>query len=188
MHFLNIVRPEGDPKVVRTGPSSSDTSDKLAKILGWFSLGLGLVELFAPHRVTVSLGLDGREGLVRAYGAREIGAGLVSLSVDKKAGLWSRVAGDGLDIVTLLTALRDDNPKRDNVVMALTAVIGIALVDLMGAKATTLRHKENSGQRSLYRDRSGFPQGLTVARDKAHRMTAKGAPALTQPATNRHSP
>ncbi len=111
MHLSNIVRPEGDPKVVRTGASSLDTSDKLAKALGWFSLGLGLVELFATRRVTSSLGLEGSEGLVRAYGAREIGAGLVSLSVEKKAGRWSRVAGDGLDIVTLLTALRDDNPN-----------------------------------------------------------------------------
>jgi hypothetical protein len=67
-------------------------------------LGIGLIELFAPYRVTRSLGLDGNEGLVRAWGAREIGAGLVALSVDKKAGLWSRVAGDELDIVTLLTA------------------------------------------------------------------------------------
>jgi hypothetical protein len=175
---MNIVRPEGDPKVVRTGTSSLDTSDKLAKALGWFSLGLGLVELFAPRRVTRSLGLEGSEGLVRAYGAREIGAGLVSLSVEKKAGLWSRVAGDGLDIVTLLTALRDDNPKRDNVVLALTAVIGIALVDLIAANAATLRHKENSGQRRLYRDRSGFPQGLKVARDNARQLTRTHARTL----------
>jgi hypothetical protein len=177
MYLSNIVRPKSDPKVVRTGASSLDFSDRLARTLGWLSLGLGLVELLAPRRVTRSLGLQGREGLVRAYGAREIGAGLVSLSVDKKAGLWSRVAGDGLDIVTLLPALRDDNPKRNNVVLALTAVVGIALVDLIAANASMLRHKENSGQRRLYRDRSGFPQGLNVARDNARLL--KGTPAHT---------
>ena len=47
MHLSNIVRPERDPKVVRTGPSSLDMSDKLARALGWFSLGLGLIELFS---------------------------------------------------------------------------------------------------------------------------------------------
>src|ERR1700733_3841930 len=120
MHLSNIVRPERDPQIVRTGPSSLDSSDKLARALGWFSLGLGLIELFTPHRITRSLGLEGNEGLVRAYGAREIGAGVLSLSVDKKAGLWSRVAGDGLDIVTLLRALREDKTKRDNVARALT--------------------------------------------------------------------
>ena len=89
MHLSNVVRPEGDPKVVRSGPSSLDMSDKLAKALGWFSLGIGIIELVAPHRVTRTLGLEGKEGVVRAYGAREIGAGLLSLSVDKQAGLWS---------------------------------------------------------------------------------------------------
>ena len=178
MHLSNIVRPERDPQIVRTGPSSLDSSDKLARALGWFSLGLGLIELFTPHRITRSLGLEGNEGLVRAYGAREIGAGVLSLSVDKKAGLWSRVAGDGLDIVTLLTALREDNPKRDNVALALTMVIGITLLDLIGANATTVRHKENSGQRRLYRDRSGFPRGLKVARDNARQVSGKHAPAL----------
>ena len=102
--------------------------------------------------------------MVRAYGAREIGAGVLSLSVDKKAGLWRRVAGDGLDIVTLLTALREDNPKRHNVALALTMVIGITLLDLIGANATAVRHKENRGPRRLYRDRSGFPRGLEAAR------------------------
>jgi hypothetical protein len=124
--------------------------------------------------------LEGNEKLVRAYGAREIGAGVLSLSVDKKAGFWSRVAGDGLDIITLLTALRDDNPKRDNVAMALTAVIGITLLDLIGANVTAVRHKENSGQRRLYRDRSGFPQGLKVTRDNARQVTRKHAGALTR--------
>ena len=179
MHLSNIVRPERDPQIVRTGPSSLDSSDKLARALGWFSLGLGLIELFTPHRITRSLGLEGNEGLVRAYGAREIGAGVLSLSVDKKAGLWSRVAGDGLDIVTLLTALREDNPKRDNVAVALTMVIGITLLDLIGANATAVRHKENSGPRRLYRDRSGFPRGLQAARDNARQVSGKHAPALT---------
>jgi hypothetical protein len=47
--------------------------------------------------------MEGKEGLVRAYSAREIGAGILSLSVDKRAGLWIRFDGDALDIVTLLT-------------------------------------------------------------------------------------
>jgi hypothetical protein len=46
--------------------------------------------------------------LVRAYGAREIGSGILSLSVDRQTGLWSRVAGDGLDVATLMSAFRAD--------------------------------------------------------------------------------
>jgi hypothetical protein len=119
----HITRSEGDPKVIHAGPSSRGVPDSLAKALGWFSLGLGLTELLAPRRITSALGMEGKEALVRAYGVREIGSGILSLSVDKKLGLWSRVAGDGVDLATVLSALRSDNPKRDNVVVGLALLL-----------------------------------------------------------------
>ena len=73
--------------------------------LGWFSIGLGLVELLAPGRVTRTLGMQGSEGLVRAAGLRELGHGVLSLSTERRLGLWSRVAGDALDVVMLMPAL-----------------------------------------------------------------------------------
>src|SRR3954453_17949472 len=101
-YISNIARSEGDPKVIRSGPSSLSSVDRLAKGLGWFSIGLGAAELFAPQRITRALGMEGKEALVRAYGAREIASGVLTLSADKQAGLWSRrLAGDGLDIATL---------------------------------------------------------------------------------------
>src|SRR5690348_125459 len=106
----NIARQEGAPKVISAGRSSLGSGDQLARALGWFSLGLGLSELLAPRLVAGPLGMRGNEGLLRAYGAREIGAGVLSLSTEKRAGLWSRVAGDVLDMATLMTALRRDNP------------------------------------------------------------------------------
>jgi hypothetical protein len=166
-YLSNIARSEGDPKVLRSGPSSLGTSDRLAKALGWFSLGLGLTELLAPGRITRALGMEGKEGVVRAFGAREIGHGLLTLSPDKQVGLWSRVAGDGLDIATLMGGLRDDNPKRDNVAIALAMVLGVTLLDVIGAQSTTVRHSRNRGERRLYRDRSGFPRGVQAARGVA---------------------
>jgi hypothetical protein len=166
-YISNIVRTEGDPKVLRSGPSSLTAPDRLGKVLGWFSLGLGLIELLAPHRITRALGMEGQEALVRAYGAREIGSGMLSLSTEKNLGLWSRVGGDGLDIATLLTALRDDNPKVQNVTTALALVAGITLLDLMAAQGTTARHRRTSGDRHIYRHRSGFPEGLEAARGAA---------------------
>jgi hypothetical protein len=166
-YLSNIARSEGDPKVLRSGPSSLGTSDRLAKALGWFSLGLGLTELLAPGRITRALGMEEKEGVVRAFGAREIGHGLLTLSPDKQVGLWSRVAGDGLDIATLMGGLRDDNPKRDNVAIALAMVLGVTLLDVIGAQSTTVRHSRNRGERRLYRDRSGFPRGVQAARGAA---------------------
>jgi hypothetical protein len=165
--LTNITRSEGDPKVIRSGPSSRGIPDSLAKGLGWFSLGLGLTELLAPQRITRPLGMEGKEALVRAYGVREIGSGILSLSVDKKLGLWSRVAGDGLDIATVLTVLRPDNPKRDNVVVALALLLGITAIDLIDAQATTVLHDRRSGRRRSYRDRSGFPRGVAASRGAA---------------------
>src|SRR5690348_6173280 len=97
MNFLaNVARSKGDPKIVSSGPSVRTPAERMAQALGWFSIGLGTIELLAPHRLTRALGMRGKESLVRAYGLREILAGVMSLSVDRQIGLQSRIAGDGL--------------------------------------------------------------------------------------------
>lgn len=187
MYISNIARSEGDPKVLRSGPSSLSASDRLARAMGWLSLALGATELLAPRRVTGALGMEGKEGLVRAYGAREIASGLLSLSVDKQVGLWSRVGGDGLDIATLMTGLSRHNPKRDNVALALMMVLGVTLLDIIGAQGTTARHSRDRGRRRLYSDRSGLPGGVQAAKGLARKdfevpadMKAGPAPVLAE--------
>jgi hypothetical protein len=172
----NITRAQGDPKVISTGPSSLGASDRMARNLGWFSLGLGALEIFAPERITRALGLEGQESLVRGYGFREVAAGMLSLSIEKEAGLWSRVAGDGLDIATLMAGLRDDNPKKGNVAMALMMVAGITLLDIAAAKEVGSRHARQKGSRRMYYDRSGYPKGMDASRGIASRK--KGGPQL----------
>jgi hypothetical protein len=163
----DITRSKGDPKILRTGPSSLGSADRLARGLGWYSIGLGLVELLAPHAITRTLGLRGREGLVRAFGVRELGHGLLSLSVDKKVGLWSRVAGDVLDIATVLPALSPGNRKRDNAELALVMLVGVTALDILGAQGVSARHSRQRGRGRSYADRSGFPQGVEKARGAA---------------------
>lgn len=161
----NVVRSEGDPKLISSGHSSLGTADRFARALGWFSIGLGLSELLAPRLVAAPLGMLGNEGLLRAYGAREIGAGIFSLSTERRLGLWSRVAGDMLDMATLLTALRRDNPKRGNVMLALGLVAGVTALDVIGAQRAMAGQRR--GGRRRYADRSGFPQGVQNARGAA---------------------
>ena len=127
-HFSNIVRTKGDPRIIEGGPSLKQPVDHLARALGWFSIGLGVVELFAPRRVTETLGMEGHETMVRAFGVREIMAGIMTLSVEKNAGLWTRVGGDGLDAAALLSGLAPDNPKKGNIALALLMVGGIAML------------------------------------------------------------
>jgi hypothetical protein len=182
-----IARFEGDPKIVSTGPSSLSAADRLGKALGWFSFGLGLAELIAPRQITRALGMEGKEALVRAYGAREIGAGILCLSIDKPLGLWNRVAGDGIDIATLLTGMKSDNPKRDKVMIAIAVVLGVTALDVLAAQATTTRHSRNGAEPRRYNDRSGYPKGIQhsrgAARGMAHSLAPSSVPALTHETT-----
>src|SRR5438270_98756 len=95
----------------------------LAQGLGWFSIGLGMAEFFAPHMITRALGLQGRETLVRMLGLREMatGAGLLA-SRDKAPWLWGRVGGDAIDLASLSLGMEERNPQRDNAILAAVMV------------------------------------------------------------------
>jgi hypothetical protein len=165
----NIARSEGDPKVLHKGPSSLTGPDRLARALGWFSIGLGITELVAPGRIARTLGLEGKEGLIRAYGARELASAVPTLSVDKQVGLASRIAGDALDLGTLALALRPDNPKRDNAAIATAMVIGVTLLDIFAYSGTKAVHSRERGSQRDYSDRSGLPRGPQASRGAARR-------------------
>jgi hypothetical protein len=165
-NVANFVRPKGDPKIVETGPSSVYPEDRLAKSLGWFSIGLGLAELFAARRLTRALGLHGMEPVVRAFGAREIASGVTTLSTEKETGLWSRLAGDALDFAVLARGLNAANPNKGYVKLAMLAVAGVTALDALAASSVTAR-KRRADQPRTFHDRSGFPSGLKTARRAA---------------------
>ncbi|WP_342587605.1 hypothetical protein [Pararhizobium arenae] len=164
-----MSRPAGDPRLIEAGPSSFGSADRLARDLGWFSIGLGLVELFAAEKITGALGMRGNENLVRAFGVREVASGIMTLSVDRQAGLQSRIVGDALDIATLATAMRPDNRKRGNAALALLLVAGVTFLDLIAKGAIAARHRRENGKVRSYSDRSGFPQGIEAARYASHK-------------------
>lgn len=110
----------------------SGLPEALAEGLGWFSLGLGLAEVVAPHVFTRALGLEGRERLLRSYGLREIasGAGILATSGSARAPwMWGRVGGDALDIATVAGALNRRGAPTGAIGAALVAQAGVALVD-----------------------------------------------------------
>jgi len=157
----NTVRFPGDPKVIRSGARSLGPTDQLAKSLAWFGIGLGLVEVAAAGRVARALGADssGSRLLIRAFGVREILAGVVTLSTEKKLGLWSRVAGDVLDIAALTSVSSYKNPKQKNVSIALAAVLGATALDLLAAGRISAESKR-PGRVQDFRNRTGYPNGL----------------------------
>jgi hypothetical protein len=147
---------------------SLTTADRMARGLGWFSLGLGLVELVAPGKLARTFGLEGKEGLVRGYGAREVAAGVGALSVDAGPAIWSRVAGDLVDLGTLAVGMRrGDDEQRRYAGYAIAAVVGVTVVDLLVASTLTRQRSRSRGETRDYSDRSGFPGGVAKARGAA---------------------
>lgn len=186
MRFAGLTRSPGDPEIVESGPGSRDLYDTMAQGLGWFSIGLGVTELLAAGPLARALGMDGKEGMIRAFGAREIIAGMTCLSVSKQTGVWSRVGGDGLDIAALLPHYSDENPKKGNVMIALAAVAGVTLLDIAAAKGLGARHGRDNGGVEFrdYGDRSGWPNGLAASRRAAEEFRSrKDAPDNDAPGT-----
>ncbi|MCF6367848.1 hypothetical protein [Rhizobium halophilum] len=183
--IANTVERKDNPRVLSTGSSSLTATDRLARNLGWFSIGLGVAELFAARSISRAIGMDGSENLIRAFGAREIASGMLTLSLDKKAGLYSRVAGDALDLAVLSTAVRDDNPKRGNAAMALAMVAGVTLLDVAAALGTRQQSARDEDDLRDYSDRSGFPQGVDAARREGRHEDEEPVKALSPPSPSR---
>ncbi|MBV9750313.1 MAG: hypothetical protein JO157_16030 [Acetobacteraceae bacterium] len=114
---------------------------QLAKFLGYFSLVLGVVELVASRPLIRLLGLPRSAALVRAFGAREIAAGVGVLTYpDNPAPLWARVGGDALDLAVLGSALLPSNRRRrDQAAAATAAVLAVTALDVLCAVALTQR-------------------------------------------------
>ena len=108
-------------------------AQKLSVGLAWFSLGLGLYEVLAPKHLGRLLGLEGKTSLIRFYGFREIGAGvgIFASQPNPATWVWARAAGDVLDLATLGTAFREDNPKQKNAFAAVLAVLGVTVLDML---------------------------------------------------------
>ncbi len=108
---------------------------KVARGLGWFSIGLGLTEVFAGRELGRALGMEDKPWLLRAFGVREIAAGAMILAQDNpKLGVWSRVIGDGMDLAALGSGFTEDNPQKANLGAAIAVVAGITMLDYWCAK------------------------------------------------------
>ncbi|HYD78913.1 MAG TPA: SRPBCC family protein [Paucimonas sp.] len=101
------------------------------RALGWFSVGLGVLQLLAPRAVARSSGAELPPSLVRACGARELMSGAGILSGRKTTRwLWSRVVGDLADLALLgASAARASAARRRRLTWLVAAVAGIAVLD-----------------------------------------------------------
>ena len=120
--------------------ASKQTSPKpLAMALGWFSIGLGLAETLAPSALARLIGVrNDRPLLFRLLGLREITSGIGILTNHRPAGwLWSRVAGDIMDLSLLGLAFTAEGSARSRLVAATAAVAGVTALDVIEAQELT---------------------------------------------------
>ena len=151
-------------------PSSS--GKKLARGLGWFSIGLGLAELLAPRAIASVSGVSkSRTGLIRLYGLREIAAGVMIFSQENPAaGMWSRVVGDAIDLASLGNAARSPNTNKGRLAFATANVAAVTALDVICAKqlsngdrgiharASCIVNREPDEVYSFWRNFENFPR------------------------------
>jgi uncharacterized membrane protein len=118
-------------------PSSAE---RLAHGLGWFSISLGLAEILAPRLISKLVGGNGRyTRLIRMYGVRELVTGVMIFGQGSKpaAAVWSRVAGDAVDIATLAAAASSPRMNRSGMALATASVLGATALDVYCARELT---------------------------------------------------
>jgi hypothetical protein len=131
---------------------------RIATGLGCFSIGLGLLQLTAPGRLGRMLGAERRVGarlprdpdatgssealVLRASGVRQVLSGIGILTRPHPAAwLWSRVAGDAMDLSLLGVALASRRSNRARLVGASAVVLAVAALDVFASlEFTRMRH------------------------------------------------
>lgn len=117
------------------GEIDDDNEERLARGLGWFSIGLGITQIAAPRAFARLVGLNDNRRLMRMVGIREIASGVGILSRRKPTGwLWSRVGGDLMDLTILGTALVSPSTNRRRVATAAAAVTGVTVLDIRASQ------------------------------------------------------
>jgi uncharacterized membrane protein len=124
-----------------------DTIDTLARGLGWFSVALGVAELLAPRALDRAIGARRHPSITRLCGLRELAAGAGLLTqADPQPWLWSRVAGDAIDLALLGGAMIDARGReRARLLVSSLAVGGVTALDVYTARAAAERPRSAPG-------------------------------------------
>jgi uncharacterized membrane protein len=140
-------------------------NEQLSVALGWFSIALGVSELTAPRAMARVAGLpESTVPIVRALGAREIGHGIsILVRPDRPLPVWSRVAGDAIDLAVLFSALRSDESDERRVSTAIAAVAGVTALDVFCASQLSRQNgREGYGRTESMRRGVRVEQATTI--------------------------
>jgi hypothetical protein len=153
----------------RDAPPRNEAARRMARGLGWVSIGLGLAELLGPGSMARAAGLRTSDRMLRGYGARELVTGMALLTSDNpEPYVWARVAGDALDIATVGAQSAGERRGLQRTVPAMLALLGVTALDLLCA-AQLRREARQRAARPVadYSSRSGFPRSVDEMRGAA---------------------
>jgi uncharacterized membrane protein len=112
--------------------------ESLADFLGVFSIGLGLAQVLAPEGMSKICGIkdaEGNRGVMRSLGMREISHGIAILSRQQpEKAVWSRVAGDALDLALLGKVMANPENSRGRALFATANVLAVTALDVLAAR------------------------------------------------------
>jgi uncharacterized membrane protein len=122
-------------------------AEKLARGLGWFSIGLGLAELLAPRGIAKISGVRGNIGFIRTMGLREIchGIGIFAQGRRPAAAVWARVAGDALDLAALGGAFASPESSKGRLAFATANVLTVTALDILCAQQLSSNNGTTTG-------------------------------------------
>jgi hypothetical protein len=157
--------------------------DSVARFLGWFSLGLGAAQVTAPRLLCKAIGAsaDGAAPrLMRLMGARELtqGAGILTRP-RPTAWVWSRVAGDVVDLA-LLGAVAAKNRRR-RTAFAIANVVAVTVPDVYESRFLSAKQgPARSGQLvrkavTIDRPRGDVEEAWSAATELARKVEKAGA-------------
>jgi hypothetical protein len=149
---------------------------QLARNLAVLSLGLGAAELLAPRQVARLIGIsEEHEKTLQMLGLREIASGLGIMQGKPAYFLWSRVAGDIMDLALLGAAMKSDRSERRRLEGALFAVAAVTVADIVASVLHSRDHTEPG-----WRDRRPMSSRAGIARGESALPGASDAGTMSR--------
>ena len=142
---------------------SVSATRNLVKGLRGASLGLGVTEIVAPRKVAAMSGVpDNRRSrsTIRALGVRELGHA-AALFFGPSQLVWTRVAGDAIDLAALGAGLSSRNASRARGAAAAVGLVGITAVDVFAAVKA---QRDGNGHQPVQPGRRDLRAAVTVWR------------------------
>ena len=159
--------------------------DPLAQFLGWFSIGLGSAQIGAPRTLCKLVGADGdgfAPTLMRLMGVRELAQGTgILVRPRPTAWLWSRVAGDALDLSLLaLTAVKN---RRARTAFTIANVLAVTVPDVYESRFLSRKQGPVRSARlirkavTIHRPRAEVEDAWRAAAELRRKVDERGASA-----------